>query len=231
MNYTVFAILVVVGMVAIFAYRFIYQRQVIKLQALLYMQNDPDAYLAELESFTSKVLMPDDLRRLLSIDAYLAKDDRNKLNELFDAVENGKIRRGDHFTVLQKEVMFYVKTKQVGKAKEAYEKMEELLPSLKDKDGHYALTLKECEYEIEININHSGKFADELVKKSKEVGNDIAAGVYLYKAAQSYYYKKDEKNMIKCLEKAEVKLRGTSSNQRLKDILKSKKYSELEKPL
>lgn len=231
MNYTVFAILVVVGMIAIFVYRFIYQRQVIKLQALLYMQNDPDAYLNELESFTSKMLIATDLRRLLSIDAYLAKGDNEKLNELFEAVENGKLRRGDHFTVLQKEVMFYVKTKQVGKAREAYEKMEELLPALNDKDGHYALTLKECEYEIEIQINHNGKFADELVQKSKDVGNDIASGVYLYKAAQSYYFKKDNKNMLKCLEKAEVKLRGTSSNQKIKDILKSKKYEELEKAL
>lgn len=231
MNYTKFAILVVIGMVAIFLYRFIYQRQLIKLQALLYMQNDPDAYLEELESFTSHMLIAPDLRKLLSIDAYLAKGDNAKLNEIFDAVENGKLRRGDHFTVLQKEVMFYVKTNQVGKARQAFELMQEIYPALNDKDGHYGLTLKECEYEIEIQLNHNGKFADELVQKSKDVGNDIASGVYLYKAAQSYYFNKDNKNMLKCLEKAEVKLRGTSSNQRLKDILKSKKYEELEKAL
>lgn len=226
MNWTLFWILVAVltGLYVLWTY--LYQAEFIKLSTLLYRSGDADAYLKELETFQAKIFYPEHMRKLMSIDAYLAKKDDARVKALFEEIDGFKLRGGDRLTFLQKEVTFYADQKDAEKAKAAFAKMQETRGTLSGKNAqYYDSILEECRYTMAIKVDQDGQYAEDLVKKAKEVKDGIPAGVYLYKAAQSFYLRKDMKMARQKLDEAEVKLRSTPYDAAIRGILADRDLS------
>ncbi|MEG0176937.1 hypothetical protein [Anaerorhabdus sp.] len=218
MNWYLFILLVLLGLGSYVGYFLLFRRQIMKLTALLYQDNNPDGFLAELDSIMSKLFFPKKMHAMMKIDAYLMKGDKEKLKELFAAIKNYKIRPGDEFYVEQKEVAFYVELQDVDNATAAYNRMIEIYDTFKDKTN-YEGVMKETEYTYEINLRHSGKYANEMIDLAKAATSDFSSGIYYYRAAKCYYYKKENRLMKEALLKAQQKLKGTFYDQLITDIL------------
>jgi tetratricopeptide (TPR) repeat protein len=218
MNWYLFILLVLLGLGSYVGYFLLFRRQIMKLTALLYQDNNPDGFLAELDSIMSKLFFPKKMHAMMKIDAYLMKGDKEKLKELFASIKNYKIRPGDEFYVEQKEVAFYVELQDVDNATAAYNRMIEIYDTFKDKTN-YEGVMKETEYTYEINLRHSGKYANEMIDLAKAATSDFSSGIYYYRAAKCYYYKKENRLMKEALLKAQQKLKGTFYDQLITDIL------------
>lgn len=225
MNWTLFWILLIVGIALYVAIMFFSQRQIAYMSVLLYRQGDADAYLKELDNWQTKLFFNKRLRKMMEIDAYMLKNDTEKLRSVFAEIETYKLADGDRMTVLEKQMSFEISRGNLEKAEEIYANLDQIYNSMSDKHkAAHEDAMKECRYLKAIRLDKNGKYADELFQKAKDVKDPIPSGVYYLKAAQSYVLKKDTKNAEEMLNRAEVKLRGTPYNGEIKNILLSKKY-------
>lgn len=228
MNWTIFWIILIIGVILYVAWMFYSQREVAYLSILLYRNGDADAYLKELDTFQGKLYFNKRLRMLMSIDAWIIKDDKEKLEEAFSDAAQHHLPTGDRLIVLQKELVFCIENHNNKRAEEVTEQIEKLYADMGDKQKKkYETTVQESRYTAAIYLHHSGKYADEIEKKAKEVKEDIPAGVYYYKAAQSWYLKKETKKCAEDLEKAAQKLKGTRNEKAIRQMADSKDYSEI----
>lgn len=225
MNWTLFWIFLILGIAVYIAVMFFSQRQIAYLSVLLYRQGDADAYLKELENWQTKLFFNKRLRKMMEIDAYMLKNDTDKLKSIFSEIETYHLSDGDKMTVLEKQMSFEINNGNVEKTQEIYDELTKTYNGMKDKQrAAHEDAMKECTYIKAIRIDKSGKYADELFKKAKDVKDPIPSGVYYLKAAQSYVLKNDTKNAEEMLNRAEVKLRGTPYNSEIRSILASRKY-------
>ncbi len=223
MNWTFFWIILIIGVALYVAWMFYSQREVAYLSILLYRNGDADAYLKELDTFQGKLYFNKRLRMLMSIDAWIAKGDKEQLESAFKDAREHRLPMGDRLIVLQKELVFCIQNDKIERAEDIEKDIEKLYESMGNtQKKKYANTLQESRYTAAIYIHHSGKFADEIEKKAKEVKEEIPSGVYFYKAAQSWYLKKENKKCREDLEKAVQKLKGTPDQKTIQDILDSK---------
>lgn len=218
MNWMLFLILCAISLGSYFLYFILFRNQIVKLTGLLYQDNNPDGFLAELNSVMSKLFFPKKMHAMMKIDAYLMKGDIEKTKELFNDINSYKIRPGDEFYVRQKEVAFYIELNDEEKATQAYQRMRELYDSFKNKSSYEAV-MKETEYTYEINLKHSGKYLNEMLDLAKSSGTDFTSGIYYYRAAKCYYFKNETRLCKETLLKAQEKLKGTFYEQLIKDIL------------
>lgn len=208
-------------------YLFMYKKYFINLSEMLYLKGNPKKYLEDIDKFPSTIFFHKKLREMMKIDAYIMIDDEESLEKLFDFLNNTRLRNADEFIVHQKQVTFYSSKNNLPKVKEAYEKMLKVKETLSSKTNTYDATIKECEYIIAI-LEKDGKFAKELARKGNEYEETMIAGSYYYKAAQSYYFQKDEQNAKYYLEKAQKLLRGTNYEKKIEEILKTNNLKGLE---
>lgn len=221
MNWTVFWVALIAGAALVIAYLFYSQRQAAYLSILLYQQGNADAYLKELDSFSSKFFFGKRLRTLMTIDAYLQKNDDEALETVFREVNDQPMNAGDKLLVLQKEMSWRLGRNETDKAAEVYAMIQELKGKMKDKNRQrHEEAFLEADYMNAIYLEHNGKYADDLVKKAKELKDDIPAGVYYYKAAQSYYLKKDMRKCTDALKRAQTRLKNTSYETKINRLLK-----------
>ncbi|SJZ51990.1 hypothetical protein [Anaerorhabdus furcosa] len=218
MNWMLFLILCAISLGSYFLYFILFRNQIVKLTGLLYQDNNPDGFLAELNSVMSKLFFPKKMHAMMKIDAYLMKGDIEKTKELFNDINSYKIRPGDEFYVRQKEVAFYIELNDEERATQAYQRMRELYDSFKNKSSYEAV-MKETEYTYEINLKHSGKYLNEMLDLAKSSGTDFTSGIYYYRAAKCYYFKNESRLCKETLLKAQEKLKGTFYEQLIKDIL------------
>lgn len=229
MNWTIFWIILIIGIILFVAWMFYSQREVAYLSILLYRQGNADEYLKELNTFQGKLFFNKRLRTLMSIDAWMLKNNQEELAKAFDDARSHRLPMGDRLLVLQKELVFCVDHKKNDSAEEIFAEIEKLYESMGNKQKEkYADALQECRYTIAINVKHSGKYADEIEKKAKSVKEDIPSGVYFYKAAQSWYFKKEIKKCREDLEKAAQKLKGTPNEKVIKTLLASDDLNGIE---
>lgn len=228
MNWTYFIILLVVGIILYVGWMFFSQREVAYLSILLYRKGDADAYLKELNTFEGRLYFNKRLRALMSIDAWIIKGDKEKLEAAFEEARNGHLQTGDRLLVLQKELVYCVENDKNDRAKDVMSDIEKLYENMvKKQQEKYLNTVQECRYTSAIYLDHSGKYADEIEKKAKAVKDVIPAGVYFYKAAQSWYLKKETKKCREDLEKAYQKLKGSENEQAIKKMLDDEDYSHI----
>lgn len=221
MNWTVFWVALAAGAALVVAYLFFSQRQAAYLSILLYQQGNADAYLKELDSFSSKFFFGKRLRTLMTIDAYLQKNDNDALETVFGEVDDKPMAAGDKLLVLQKEMSWRLGLGQMDKAADVYARIQDLKGRMKEKNRErYTDSFLEADYMNAIYLEHSGKYADDLVRKAKELKDDIPAGVYYYKAAQSYYLKKDMRKCTDALKRAQTRLKNTSYEAKINRLLK-----------
>ncbi|NCB32465.1 MAG: hypothetical protein EOM64_01050 [Erysipelotrichia bacterium] len=225
MNWTLFWILLIVGIAIYVAIMFFSQRQIAYMSVLLYRQGDADAYLKELDSWQTRLFFNKRLRKMMEIDPYMLKNDTDRLRSIFAEIATYRLADGDRMTVLEKQMSFEMSGGNLEKASEIFTDLENLFNSMSDKQkaGHED-AMKECRYIKAIRLDKSGKYADELFQKAKNVKDPIPSGVYYLKAAQSYVLKKDIKNAEEMLNRAEVKLRGTPYNPEIRNVLQTKNY-------
>lgn len=224
-----FLILLAIGIVLYIAWTFYSTREVAYMSILLYKNGDADAYLKELDSTSAKVFFSKKLRVLMSIDAWLMKDDKEKIQAAFDRADAYKLRPADRFLVQQKELTWYIGQNNPDKAKEVFAAMKKNYDkdlTKKQRKSHEAM-MQDATYTNAIQLEHDGKYASELMTRAKSLKDDIPAGVTYYKAAQSYYLKGDKKQCQLALEKAEPKLRQTSYHESVETMLSSKDYSTI----
>lgn len=222
MNWTLFWILVICGAAAFVAYFFYSQREIAYLSILLYRQGNADAYLKELETRQAKFFFSRKMRTLMKIDAYLVKDDKDDLDQIFKEAAKEKLRDADRFLVLQKEMLYRIDCQDYKRVKEIYTQMESLYDELgKKAKERYKESLQEAQYLETIYVDKGGKYAGELMEKARTLQDDIPAGVCYFRAAQSYYLRGDKKQAKLALEKAEGKLRNTKSHEVVQNIQKT----------
>ncbi len=223
MNWTIFWIILIVGVILFVAWMFYSQREIAYLSILLYRQGNADAYLKELDTFQGKLFFNKRLRSLMSIDAWMMKEDAQKLDEAFAYARDHRLPMGDRLLVLQKELVYCAQNGKIERGEDVFAQIEKLYESMgKKQQTKYANVLAECKYTSSIDFHKNGKYADELEKKAKEVKEDIPSGVYYYKAAQSWYLKKETKNCREDLEKAAQKLKETPNEQIIRNLLNTK---------
>lgn len=210
------------------AYLYFYKKHFIYLSETLYLNNDAEKYLEDLEKFPSTIFFPKNLREMMKIDPYMMLNKDKELEDLFDSLNKVNKRLGDQYIVHQKEVTYYANKKNVEKVKESFEKMKDVRTKIKAKSPEsYDNALTEVEYIIAL-LEKDGKYAKDLAKKGEESGETMIAGTYFYKAAQSYYYQNDEKNVRKYLEKALKFLKGTTYEELIKKMLNTNNFKGLD---
>lgn len=188
-------------------FMFITRRQFILLSYILYQQNDPKTYLEKLNQFPTTFLFNRRLRELMKIDAYLALEDHEQLEAIFEQFNQKSMRSGDRFTLLTKEIAYYCQQNQPSKAKKAYEDLltiKEKCP----KHLRYEHQTDEMTYLIDVHVDKTGQYAKELIEKAKQT-EGLASGVYYYRAAQSYAYQNKLDQTKKALEKAKKEFKNT----------------------
>lgn len=228
MDWKLFWIFVIIGLGIYVAWMFYTQREIAYLSLLLYRENDADTYLKELDRWQVKLLFNKKLRKLMEIDARLAKNDREKLKVLFEEVNSLKLAPGDFLLVLQKEIPFYLEEKDIDKVKWIYQTMNKIYLDIPEKKKEkYTPIITETEYVYTIHVLKDGKFADELYRKAKSLKDEIPSGVYYYKASQSYYLNDDMKKCKEALGQAETRLRKTAYGKMIKEMLASGDYSDI----
>ncbi len=230
MSWTAFWIFVGVMAVLYVLNQFFTQRKVAVMSMMLYRQGDVDGYLKELDHWTTKFMFSKNLRRLMLIDAYMAKDDIESLKALFDEIDGLKIPDGDRMTVLQKEIPFYLNLNEVDKVKEVYAKMNEIyarIPEKKKKKSNYDRMMQEMKYLLAIHVDQDGSYAKELFDLGESLKDDIPSGVYFFKAAQSYYLLNNKAMVERSLNKAKTRLVGTPMEEKIKELLATKKYAHV----
>lgn len=188
-------------------FMYVFRRQFILLSYILYQENDPHTYLEKLNQFPSTLLFNRHLRELMKIDAYLALDDHKHLEAIFNQFEQKKMRPGDRFTLLMKEIAYYCQQNQPDKAKKAY---EDLLITKEKCRKHlrYEHQVDEMTYLIDVHVDKTGRYAKELMEKAKQT-EGLASGVYYYRAAQSYAYRDQLDQTKRALEKAKKAFKDT----------------------
>lgn len=220
MNWSMFWVLLIGGVAIYIGILFYSQRQLAYLSILLYRQGNADEYLKQLDSRTSRIFFNKRLRTMMQIDAYLLKNDTQKLQELFAEISRYTLADGDKMTVLEKQLSFELSRGNNDKAGDVYQELETLYQGMNDKQrAIHEDAMKESRYLKAIKLDRSGKYADELYQKGKDVKDAIPSGVYYLKAAQSYFLKKDPKSCREALERAEVKLRGTPYAAQIKAVM------------
>ncbi|NLC96745.1 MAG: hypothetical protein GX675_04160 [Erysipelotrichaceae bacterium] len=209
-------------------YVFLYRQKFVKLSEMLYVNADAEAYLKELNKFSTSIFFQKKLVEMMKIDAYMMLGEDDKLESLFDYLSKTKLRAGDEFVVAQKKIGYYSIKKDIVKIKETYARMQELRNIIKAKSYEtYDNALVEVEYMVAL-LEKDGKFAKDLANKGNQAGETLIGGTYYYKAAQSYYYQNDEKNAKYFLEKALHLLKGTNYEKKIKEILDSNNLKGLD---
>ena len=194
------------------------QNYIRNLSTILYKEADAKKYIEKLNNWTGKLFLSRTTRSLMSIDALLMLNDREKIEEIFERLDGSRMNPGNRMGLAQKEISYYVDTHQNEKALKAYSNLEAIAE--KFKNPQVENVLKECTYQIEIYINHNTGLLDEILDVASKMSNPFYEGVFLYRAAKLYYYKHDEVNCRKTLEKALTKLEGTPWETLINRILK-----------
>ncbi len=221
MDWKLFGLLCGIGIVLYILYLFYSQREFAYLSILLYRQGDGDAYLKELDTVRAKLFFSRKIRLLMSIDAYMLKEDQAALEKIFAQVMHTKLRNGDRFLVLQKEMVFQIDQGELRRAEEIDRQMHELYQKMTEKQQKmHREALKEEEYLYAIHIRKDGKYAAELLEKAHALKETLPAGVCFYRSAQSYLLQDNKKAARKALEEAVKKLRDTPVHARIAAILK-----------
>ena len=117
----------------------------------------------------------------------------------------------------QKEVSFYIDTRQFDKALKAYDTLKAI--AAKFNNSQVESILKECTFLVEIYIHHNTEILDELLDLASKMTNPFYQGIFLYRAAKLYYYKNDEENCHKMLKEAMEKLKGTAWEVMIRQML------------
>ena len=228
MDWKLFWIFVIIGVVIYVLWMFYTQREVAYLSLLLYREGNAEAYLEELDRWQTKLLFNKKLRTLMEIDARIALQDKKRLKELFEQVEGMNLSSGDRLMVLQKEIPFYLEEENPEKVTEIYEQMQDIYNKIDEKHkDRYTQLLKETEYMYAIHVKKDGSFAKELYQKAKSLTDDIPSGVYFYKASQSYYLDHDLEACKEALGQAETRLRKTPYGQAMKKMLDEDDFSDI----
>lgn len=218
MNWTLFFTLCGVGVVSYLVYFFLFKHQIMKLTKLLYQDNNAEGFLKEVDSWMTKLFFPKKMQAMMKIDAYLMMGDTEKSKQLFEQLDGFKIRPGDEFFVRQKELAFYVDLEDEEKAKHAYDRMRAIFDSMKN-NARYEAQMKESEYIYEINMKKNAHYLEEMLEHAKNAKTDFSKGIYLYRAAKCYYYKKDMRLCKDTLKRAQTYLKGSFYEEYIIDIL------------
>lgn len=230
MNWKLFILLCGIGIVIYILYLFYAQRETAYLSILLYRQADADTFLKELHTWRAKFFFSPKMRRLLSIDAYILKEDRAALRDLFAETATMKLRNGDRFLVLQKEMVFQIDENNMQRAKEIDAQIHDRYRQMPEKQqSRHQAALKEEEYLYAIYIEKDGKYAEELLDKAHTLKDALPAGVCFYRGAQSYLLQGNRKAARAALEEAEKKLQGTPVHDQIVTILKKPDLAGLSK--
>ena len=126
MNWTMFWVLLIGGVAIYVGILFYSQRQLAYLSILLYRQGNADEYLKQLDSRESRMFFNKRLRKMMQIDAYLMKNDTQKLQELFSEISQYNLADGDKMTVLEKQLSFELSRGNNDKAQDVYQELETL---------------------------------------------------------------------------------------------------------
>ena len=194
------------------------QNYIQNLSSILYKDADAKKYIEKLNNWVGKLFFSKTTRSLMSIDALLMLNDREKIEEIFERLDGSRMNPGNRMGLAQKEISYYVDTHQNEKALKAYSNLEAIAG--KFKNPQVENVLKECTYQIEIYINHNTDLLDEMLDVASKMSNPFYEGVFLYRAAKLYYYKHDEASCRKTLEKALTKLKGTAWENLINRMLK-----------
>lgn len=218
MNWMLFIGLTGVGSISYLLYLFLMNRQVIKLTKLLYQEHNAKGFLKELDSWMTKLFFPKKVCSMMQIDALMMLGETEKLKLLFEELNGYKIKSGDEFIIRQKELAFYVDLKDEKKSTVVYERLCNIFDSMKNKTK-YEIQRKESEYIYEINIKKNYHYLEEMLDHAANAKTDFSKGIYLYRAAKCYYYKKENRLCKDTLQRAQTYLKGSFYEKFIQDIL------------
>ncbi|MGB4985827.1 MAG: hypothetical protein WBO70_08650 [Erysipelotrichaceae bacterium] len=187
--------------------RVLSKRFVEDLAYLLYEKGDAKAYLEKLDSFSGKFFIGKKKRKFMSIDGYLLLDDKAKIDEIFDELENTNLSYAAQVGLLQKQIQYWVKNKQCERANKANDLLQVM--GAKINDPQMKLMAEECNALVQINCNNNGDLVKEMIAKGDASTSDFGKAIYYYRAAKCYYFKKDKAMMDKYLKEAQLKAAGT----------------------
>jgi len=199
-TWTIYLVItIIIALIFIIFYR-IKKSYLQKISKLLYKDNNPDAFLQEIDSFASKLFFNKKVRLQRKLDAYVMKHDLDSAMEILKQLEGLRLSFGQKVSLYEKEVNFYIENKMYEQAVEANNKIQELNKQVEIKD--LQKIADECNFLIKVYVDKDPTVVNELIEFAENSGNDAVKGLFYFRAAKLYYYKQDNKMVEKYLEKA-----------------------------
>lgn len=212
--------LLVISIALVFVFQVIFvkigKNNMIKLSEDLYLKKDINAYTKRLNSIVSKFYFNQGIRLLMMLDPYIMTRNTEQLKDLAIQIDNAKISNNDRGVYLQKVLMYAIDTKDFDYATMIFKKIEKHYEEKKFE--HNIEVYNECVSYYNIFVKHDDSYAEEMETKANQSDNEIVKGMYYYRAAKCYYYRKDIDEAKKNIEKASELLKQTEWNTTIQAI-------------
>lgn len=221
-------VILLVLFLGLFVSLYVYKRHiVIDLSETLYGKKDIEQFLSKVNRISVRMILGKKFVLMSQIDAYHMQKDFVQVQKTFNAIKRMKLKPIELFMMLQKEVKICCETNNVEDAKRLLHEMESILHSEKVERGsrlYQAFT--DCQYDVSLRLEKSGRYAKELLKRAKEEQNEAASAIYYIKSAQAFHYEHNTDQRLKCLNKAKGLVKNTQFEKDINDVIDGTKDIE-----
>lgn len=190
----------------------------------LYLDKEPETFLKDLSSIQAKIYLSSKKRLFLALEAYMLLGQEEKIMETLDKLSRKRLGYGPTITLLQKKVQYYTESGKLDLALEAYQELEEKGSWIQD--PRMLQILEESKSLVEIYCHKNAAYAEIMIDKAKQTNNKLLQGIYFYRAAKCFSYKRDKNNVVIYLKKAKEKLKGSAWEQHIEACLNDFSYLE-----
>lgn len=174
----------------------------------LYIEKQPEAFIQTLDSFPARIYLSSKKRLFLKLEAYMLLGQQDKIMETFERLTQKRLGYGATITLLQKKVQYYTESAHYDLALAAYQELEEKGSLIQD--PRMLQILEESKILVEIYCHRNPDYAEWMVEKAKQTPTKLLQGIYYYRAAKCFSYKRDKNNVNIYLKKAKEKLKGSA---------------------
>lgn len=202
--YLIFLILI---FLIVFLLNKLRQKTTNELEKVLYIQNNPKLYLQLLKNPRLKILYRKSALLQFELNAYLLSGDDTQIESTIKFLDAMTMTKGESLEYNQKKLSYYSSMGEKDKAKEALDKIENILSKAR---GDLAQSiLRESKLIFDIYINHDTKLIEGL--ETVLVNQQGAArGVTLYRLAKLYYFDGNNNKARAYLDQAKELLHNTA---------------------
>lgn len=204
MKYLWLVIVLIIVIIIVFNLELLRRKTTVELNKILYINNNYNLYFQLLKNKKLKLIYMQSTIMMFELDGYLMQGNNEETEKLFDLLDNAILTKGEKLELNQKKLSFYCQKKNDEKAKEAYEKISDLLKNSKNKD-----LIDECKIVYGVYILHDKSLKELLLNKIKNVHNQNT-GLEYYRLAKLEYYDSNNQKAKEYLEIASKQLINTS---------------------